>query len=80
MILWGKNMIENSVLKPVYYNDSKITPFDVVDDWRLDFYLGNAIKYIKRAGKKEGNSKAQDLYKVLEYVQKEIDLTEKLDN
>lgn len=59
-------------IKPEYYNDTKITPFDVIDDWSLNFYLGNAIKYIKRAGKKAGNSRLQDLKKVREYIDHEI--------
>ena len=59
-------------IKPRYYNDTKITPFDVIDDWSLNFYLGNAIKYIKRAGKKDGNTRLQDLKKVREYIDHEI--------
>lgn len=63
---------EDTVSRPKYYNDSKITPFDVIDDWKLDFYLGNAVKYIKRAGKKDGNSRLQDLKKIRTYVDEEI--------
>ena len=59
-------------IKPSYYNDTKITPFDVIDDWGLNFYEGNAIKYIKRAGKKDGNTRIQDLKKVREYIEHEI--------
>lgn len=59
-------------IKPEYYNDTKITPFDVIDDWGLNFYLGNAVKYIKRAGKKAGNSRLQDLKKIREYIDHEI--------
>ena len=59
-------------IKPSYYNDTKITPFDVIDDWGLNFYEGNAIKYIKRAGKKDGNTRLQDLKKVREYIDHEI--------
>lgn len=63
-------------IKPDYYNDTKITPFDVIDDWSLNFYLGNAIKYIKRAGKKADNSRLQDLKKVREYIDHEIQAEE----
>jgi hypothetical protein len=59
-------------IKPEYYNDTKITPFDVIDDWGLNFYLGNAVKYIKRAGKKADNSRLQDLKKIREYIDHEI--------
>ena len=68
--------IKNDPINPNYYNDSKITPFDVIDDWKLDFYLGSAMKYIKRAGKKDGNSRMQDLLKIKRYIEKEIELEE----
>lgn len=67
--------VENPI-KPEYYNDTKITPIDVIDDWRLNFYLGSAIKYIKRAGKKANNSKLQDLKKVRAYIDHEIKVEE----
>ena len=67
----SRESIDNPI-KPSYYNDTKITPFDVIDDWGLNFYEGNAIKYIKRAGKKDGNSRLQDLKKVREYIDHEI--------
>lgn len=67
----ARESIDNPI-KPSYYNDTKITPFDVIDDWGLNFYEGNAIKYIKRAGKKDGNSRLQDLKKVREYIDHEI--------
>lgn len=68
--------IQPDPIKPSYYNDTKITPFDVIDDWELNFYLGNAIKYIKRAGKKANNTKLQDLKKVREYIDHEIKVEE----
>lgn len=68
----AREMMGLDPIKPSYYNDTKITPFDVIDDWSLNFYLGNAIKYIKRAGKKDGNSRLQDLKKVREYIDHEI--------
>lgn len=37
------------------------------------FRLGNAIKYIIRAGKKPGESAAQDLEKAVTYIQKHIE-------
>ena len=75
-ILFG----EVNPIKPSYYSDSKITPFDVIDDWKLDFYLGNVVKYIKRAGKKDGNSRLQDLKKIRTYVDEAIKREEVLGN
>lgn len=39
--------------------------------WR-NFNIGNAIKYLWRAGLKEGNSNTQDLRKAIWYIQDEI--------
>ena len=64
--------IEN--IRPRYYNDSKISPFDVIDDWQLDFYAGSILKYLKRAGKKPGEYRLKDLRKVKTYIDKMIDL------
>lgn len=63
-------------IKPSYYNDTKFSPFDVIDDWGLNFYFGNAVKYIKRAGKKANNSRLQDLKKIREYIDHEIAMEE----
>lgn len=68
---------KNDTINPSYYNDSKITPWDVIEDWELGFNLGSCMKYIKRAGKKPGNSKIQDLKKVIAYAQREIEAEEK---
>ena len=37
-----------------------------------NFNIGNAIKYLWRAGLKEGNSNVQDLKKAVWYIQDEI--------
>ena len=62
----------NDAIKPEYYNDTKIAPIDVIEDWDLDFCLGSALKYIKRAGKKDNNPSVQDLQKVIWYVERRI--------
>lgn len=57
-----------------HYKKSKIQPWDVIDDHELNFYLGNAIKYVLRAGKKNliKNNDIQDLKKAKDYLEKEI--------
>lgn len=35
-----------------YCAGRKYEPIDVIEDWNLDFCLGNAVKYISRAGRK----------------------------
>lgn len=43
-----------------------------------NFNIGNAIKYLWRAGLKDGNSDIQDLQKAVWYIQDEIERLEKL--
>ena len=38
---------------PKHYCQGEYETIDVIEDWRLGFCLGNAIKYISRAGHKE---------------------------
>ena len=49
----------------------------VIEAWGLDFHLGNTVKYISRAGKKDTNKELQDLKKALWYLQRKIDNLEK---
>lgn len=59
------------VNKPIHYQTaSGLQPIDVIEKFGINFHLGNAIKYILRAGKK-GN-KTQDLEKALWYICREL--------
>jgi hypothetical protein len=62
--------------RPEYYGgkDSAYEVFSVLEAWKLDkdFYLGNVLKYLARAGKKSF-SKKEDLQKALVYLQRRID-------
>jgi len=49
----------------------------VIDAWDLGFSLGNTIKYISRAGKKEKNKELQDLQKAKWYLEHHIEQLEK---
>ena len=42
----------------------------------MNFNLGNAVKYICRAGKKEKNTLVGDLEKAIWYLQRELDRSE----
>ena len=63
--------------RPEYYGgkDNPYEVFRVLEEWDLDkdFYLGNVIKYVARAGKKDSSKKKEDLQKALVYLQKRID-------
>ena len=45
--------------------------------YQLNFSLGNVIKYVLRAGKKNGESDLDDLNKALWYLNREIETRQK---
>jgi hypothetical protein len=61
----------DDVVFPRHYTQGEIQPITVIEDWRLNYHLGNALKYIARCEHK-GN-KVQDLEKAIWYLQREID-------
>jgi hypothetical protein len=65
--------MSDNVNHPKHYNlhPAGIECIDVVR--HMNFNLGNAIKYIWRAGLKEGNKNVQDLEKAKWYIENEID-------
>lgn len=58
------------VNRPAHYTDGGIETIDFIEAKGLGFNLGNAVKYISRAGKK-GN-RLQDLQKAQWYLIREI--------
>ena len=59
---------------PAYYQRGSIQVWDFIRDQSLPFHLGNAIKYICRAGHK--GSKTEDLKKAIVYLQNELEHAE----
>lgn len=57
-------------IRPDYYKSGGLEAFDVIDAFDLNFNLGNAFKYIARAGKK--GDKVEDLRKAVTYLNREI--------
>jgi hypothetical protein len=60
----------SAVDHPKHYNMGKIEAITAINDWKLGFELGNAVKYIARAEHK-GNA-LQDLEKAAWYLNHEI--------
>lgn len=59
---------------PDHYG-GKENPYEaikVIENWSLSFCLGNTIKYISRAGKKEISKTIEDLEKAKWYLEREI--------
>ena len=60
----------NMIGHPQHYQGKNFEVIDIINDYSLNFELGNAIKYILRADKK-GNKK-QDLEKAVWYLKHEL--------
>ena len=56
---------------PEYYKRGSTDVWDFIREQSLNFHLGNAIKYICRAGYKD--SKIQDLEKAIHYLENELE-------
>ena len=61
---------------PSYYDRGTTPVWDFIRDQGLNFHLGNAIKYICRAGYKD--SKIEDLQKAIHYLENELEHEENL--
>lgn len=57
-----------NVNHPTHYLGKKLETIDIIEDFQLDFHLGNAIKYILRCGKK--GETLQDLRKAIWYLER----------
>lgn len=66
-------MSEN-VNHPSHYNQGKIEVIEFIEDKTLGFHLGNAVKYISRAGKKDPAKRIEDLRKAIWYTERQIAL------
>lgn len=64
-------MEKESVDHPSHYQGNEFEVIDIIEDYDLNFNLGNVIKYTLRAGKK-GDFKT-DLRKAIWYLNREID-------
>ena len=64
-------MANTSTHGPDYYRRGKIQVWTFIRDQGLNFHLGNAIKYICRAGYKE--DRISDLRKAIHYLQNELE-------
>ena len=65
----------DNINRPKHYNQGKIEPIEVIEDWELGYHLGNVIKYIARAEHK-GNM-VEDLKKAKWYLDRYINLVDK---
>lgn len=69
--------MSDPVNHPSHYTDGKIEVIDFIEDKQLGFHLGNAVKYISRAGKKDPTKTVEDLKKARWYLDRKISKIEK---
>ena len=70
---WYKMNNQNT---PQHYQGT-IQPIDLIDAQNLNFNLGNVVKYVCRAGKKQGENILSDLDKAKNYINYEIERIKK---
>lgn len=66
--------MKESVNHPKHYGgeDNPYEAIKVIEAWGLEFCLGNTLKYISRAGKKDPQRELEDLEKALWYLQRRV--------
>jgi hypothetical protein len=62
-----------AVNNPKHYGgDTTYEAIKVIEAWELNFHLGNVVKYINRAGKKDLTKTKEDLLKAQWYLDRYI--------
>lgn len=61
-----------TLLHQDYYSAGGIEPAEYIDAWNMNFNLGNVVKYVTRAGRKEGAEDLDDLKKAANYINREL--------
>ncbi len=61
--------MNDPVNHPSHYTFSKYEVIDVINEWDLGYDLGNAVKYIARAGRKNPEKELEDINKAIFYLQ-----------
>ena len=68
--------MNDAVNHPSHYTDGGIETIDFIEAKKLPYHLGNAVKYISRAGKKDQNKIIEDLRKAIWYIERYIKVLE----
>lgn len=65
--------LNDPINHPPHYTDGKIEVADFIADKNLNFFRGNVVKYMCRAGKKAGEDELRDLQKAVWYLDREVE-------
>lgn len=71
-------VMKDMVSHPPHYNMGKIEVIEAIEDWKLSYHRGNAVKYLARAGRKSSATTVEDLRKAIWYISREIELLEQV--
>jgi len=69
-----EEQLDQTVNHPAHYNTGKIEVIEFIEDQKLSYHLGNAVKYISRAGKKDPAKTVEDLKKAQWYIRRQIEI------
>ena len=72
IMVYGHLNNKQSYNTPPHYQGN-IQPIDLINAQDLNFNLGNVVKYVCRAGKKQGENILTDLEKAKDYINFEIE-------
>tara|TARA_X000001382_G_scaffold123818_1_gene107891 strand:+ start:245 stop:523 length:279 start_codon:yes stop_codon:yes gene_type:complete len=64
------------IVKPSHYEQYEFEPVAFIMKNELSFWMGNVIKYVMRAGDKEGTPEIEDLEKAKRYIDMRINQLE----
>ena len=57
----------------LHYKKHAIQPWDIIDEYELDFYEGNALKYLLRdKSETDVGKRREDLEKAIHYIEKKL--------
>lgn len=70
--------VVEAVVHPPHYGggDNPYEAIKVIEAWDLGFALGNVVKYVSRAGKKDATKELEDLQKAAFYLNRRIESLE----
>lgn len=72
-----KTITNDPVNHPSHYCTGNIEVIDFIEDQKFPYHLGNAVKYICRAGKKNPDKIIEDLQKAMWYINRYISVLRK---
>jgi hypothetical protein len=69
--------VSGAVNSPSHYHKaSGVEVIVAIEAWDLGFCLGNVIKYVARAGRKDSGTRIEDLHKARWYLNRELEALE----